>query len=58
MKKICCCFNKKTFFKSCGCVKRYFMQLEEDDEGIYSEDFSSGDSEKEEDMINYIDERK
>jgi hypothetical protein len=39
-------------------MKQCFKRHDEDDEGIYSEEFSSGESDREEDMINYIDERK
>lgn len=60
VKKICCCINRKALLKRCGCLKSFLKQPEEDLMGpnFSDEDFSSGESEREEDMVNYIDGRK
>ena len=57
--KTCRCLGKKSRFrKCCICFDRYFKNIERDDENetsFISQEFSSGESEKEEDMVNYID---
>lgn len=54
------CFGKKSRFRRCcTCFDRYFKNSDNENEmSFISQEFSSGESEKEEDMVNYIDERK
>ena len=54
-----CCGKKSRFRRYCTCFNIFYKNSDnENDLSFVSQEFSSGESEKEEDMVNYIDERK
>lgn len=58
-KKKRCCGKKSRIRRCCTCFDYFYKNTDnENDMSFISQEFSSGESEKEEDMINYIDERK
>ena len=53
------CIGKKSCLRNIKCLAQFMKEVEDvDNMSFISQEFSSGESEKEEDMVNYIDERK